>query len=329
MPCINPLHYVDPVMNLTSIRDVIEDQPARPILITGTKRGFELSQLATRNLGEIVKLHDDYKNKFISSSGCAWAVDVNSNHVTGVIGVTQENNSGHVYGEVIFRLDGEWGIGRIQNGVERLYKPFTRNPDLPNRYSVSRPEADPSLKWCVSVTQLGIGDDTHEGEMVYPEVAFPAARWASELFPRPRLTIEEGRKFAEAAELRYEMRRSEIGLQIQSNRRGWGDDPRAKLEEHGVTLPKPTYGREVSGTVNVPVTLSGTQVRAMRDAGIPEGASPIMVEAFNYTFENDEGTDGRRTLHQMIHERVRQDRRESVSGINIDSSSRFISGLAH
>lgn len=324
----NPMHYVDPVMNVATNRGDA-DQPPRPIMITATKRGYELPSYADNRIGVIDKISENHRDKFTVSSGVAWAVDSGGNHVAGVLGygpdVSRSYAMENVYGSYIFPLDGgAWGYGSGFYRPMGSTKPFGEVTGDGN-FTASASGFPEGRSWGVTVEMRSDGKPVSPRTYAYPPYVFPINNDAYPFFPKAGMNQEQIDILGEAAKSVFEMRRAEFGVQVQAHRRGWGDDPRNKLIAHGVTLPEPRLGLRVTGTMQVIQDLSQAQKDALEAAGLDANRTNITLpENFEHTFMSV--SDANRD--RLIDDRIMHSSRAGVSGYKILSTEKFIGSLS-
>lgn len=329
MRIFNPLHFLDPTTFAQSVGSSNPGEPPRPVMITGTKRGFEIRGLEGTDVGKITHLHPDHRNTTASDSNVAWLVDADRNHVTGVLGYTKGNDDirSIYHNNVFLYQQGEgWALGRLVSRNEQYmnYLPFLRGQGGPSYLEgdAVRPA------WVMRTVATSTGDPIYVGQEVSPETIFPAADWAISTFPNHGVSPELRDTLLELAEAYYTEAFAFLGLQIQAHRRHWGDEPRQAVVEKGVEIPEPTFSSNVRGTISVIQELTEEQRRVLGAMGVSP-ANVVTDKEFNVTI-HENFSDPAEILvlaERKAIEQVGSGDALSSKGIKITRSSRIISGL--
>lgn len=325
----NPLHFLDPTTFAQSVGSSNPSEPPRPVMITGTKRGFEVRGFESTDVGKVTHLHPDYKDSTASDSNVAWLVDADRNHVTGVLGYTKGNTDirSMYHNSVFLYQQGEgWALGRLisRNDQYMNYRPFLRGQGGPAY--LEGDNARPA--WVMRTIATSTGEPVYMGDEVSPEIIFPAASWATSTFPNHGVSPELRNLLLELAEAYYQESFAFLGLQIQAHRRHWGDEPRKAVIEKGVEIPEPTFSSNVRGTISVSRELTEEQRRVLGAVGVSP-SNVVTDKEFNVTIHENTSNpaDILALAERKAIQQVGAGDDFSSRGIKITHSSRIISGL--
>lgn len=325
----NPLHFLDPTTFAQSVGSSNPSEPPRPVMITGTKRGFEIRGHEGTDVGNITHLHPDHRYTTANEGNVAWLIDADRNHVTGVLGYTKGNTGIRLsyHNSLFLYPQGEgWALGRLasRNNQYMNYRPFHRDHGRPTY--LEGDEARPG--WVMRTIATSTGEPVHMGDEVSPETIFPAADWAVSTFPNHGVSPELRDLLLELAEAYYTEAFAFLGLQIQAHRRLWGDEPRQAVVAKGVEIPEPTFASSVRGTISVSQELTEEQRRVLGAVGVSP-TNVVTDKEFNVTI-HDNASDPTEILalaERKAVEQIGASDGSSVKGIRITRSSRIISGL--